>query len=133
MTTGTGGRHVFLERQGAEAASGLLYLHFVVSILETDGRDMASGPGRRTVAAREFKAHCLQLMREISETREEIIITRHKSPIARLVPIGPEQTPIRGRDKGRMRILGDIVTSAFDDEHFDMEDDPERAIDPVAR
>ena len=64
-------------------------------------------------------------------TREEIIITRHKNPIARLVPIAPEQAPIRGRDKGRMRILDDIVASAFDDEQFDIEDNPERAIDPV--
>ena len=92
---------------------------------------MGRAPGERVVAAREFKAHCLQLMREISETREEIIITRHKNPIARLVPIEAEQAPLRGRDKGRMRILDDIVTSGFDDEHFDIEDNPERAIDPV--
>ena len=92
---------------------------------------MDSLPEERTVAAREFKAHCLQLMREINETREEIIITRHKNPIARLVPIEPEPAPIRGRDKGRLRIFDDIVASAFDDEHFDIEDNSERAVDPA--
>lgn len=93
---------------------------------------MVSPPRERIVAAREFKAHCLQLMREINETREEIIITRHKNPIARLVPIEPEKAPLRGADKGRMRIFDDIVTSAFDDERFDIEDSPERVIDPAA-
>ena len=48
-------------------------------------------------------------------------------------PIQPKQVLIRGRDKGRIRILGDIIASAFDDEWFEVENDPEQVIDPLTR
>ena len=92
----------------------------------------AFGQQARTVAAREFKTHCLQLIREVGETGEEIIITRHKKPVARLAPVQKEFIPLSGMDKGRLKIYGDIVASAWDDESFDMEDNPEKVLDPVA-
>lgn len=86
----------------------------------------------RTVSAREFKTHCLQLIREVEETGEEIIITRHKKPVARLAPVKKEFIPLSGRDKGRLKIYGDIVSSVWDDESFDIEDNPDKVLDPVA-
>ena len=86
----------------------------------------------RTVAAREFKTHCLQLVREVGETGQEIIITRHKKPVARLAPVQKEFVPLSGMDKGRLEIYGDIVSSVWDDESFDMEDNPDKVLDPVA-
>lgn len=85
-----------------------------------------------TVSARDFKTHCLQLIREVEETGQEIIITRHKKPVARLAPVQKEFIPLAGRDKGRLKIYGDIVSSVWDDESFDMEDNPEKVLDPVA-
>lgn len=86
----------------------------------------------RTVAAREFKTHCLQLIREVGETGEEIIITRHKKPVARLAPVQKEFVPLSGLFKDRIEIYGDIVASAWDDESFDIEDNPDKVLDPVA-
>ncbi len=37
-----------------------------------------------------------------------------------------------GIDKGRLKIYGDIVVSAWDDESFDIEDNPDKVLDPVA-
>lgn len=91
----------------------------------------APDPKPRTVAAREFKTHCLQLIREVGETGTEIVITRHNQPVARLAPIQTEMVPLSGRDKGRMQIFGDIVASAWDDESFDIEDNPDRVVDPT--
>ena len=90
------------------------------------------GQQTRTVAAREFKTHCLQFIREVGETGEEIIITRHKKPVARLAPVKKEFVPLSGIDKGRIEIHGDIVSSVWDDESFDMEDNPDKVLDPVA-
>ena len=81
--------------------------------------DSPSGEGPRMVGAREFKTRCLQLIREVEETGEEIIITRHKKPVARLAPVKREFVPLSGIDKGRIKIYGDIVSSVWDDESFD--------------
>lgn len=39
------------------------------------------------IAAGQFKAQCLKLMDKVQQTREEIIITKHGQPVARLVPV----------------------------------------------
>ena len=92
--------------------------------------DSPSGEGPRMVGAREFKTHCLQLIREVGETGEEIIITHHKKPVARLAPVQQEFIPLSGLFKDQIEIYGDIVSSVWDDESFDMEDNPDRVLDP---
>jgi len=42
---------------------------------------------RREVAAAEFKARCLELMDRVRETGTEYVITKHGTPVARLVPV----------------------------------------------
>lgn len=44
-----------------------------------------------SIGAGDFKAKCLQLLNEIAEHRETLIITKRGKPIARLVPVEPEQ------------------------------------------
>ncbi len=63
------------------------------------------------IAAGEFKAKCLSLMDLINERKEEIIITKHGEPIARLVPFKQELPDLCGFLKGSMKIKGDIVHS----------------------
>lgn len=41
----------------------------------------------RQVGAGEFKARCLQLMDEVGRSGIEIVITKHRKPVARLVPV----------------------------------------------
>lgn len=64
----------------------------------------------RKVAAGEFKTHCLALMDEVQAKRETIIITKRGKPIARLSPVEKEADDIFGFMKGKIKIIGDIVS-----------------------
>ena len=61
------------------------------------------------IKASEFKAKCLKLMDAVSETGEEIVITKNGEPVAKLVPYRVRPASIFGIDKDSIRILGDIV------------------------
>ncbi len=88
-------------------------------------------PPVRTVGAREFKDNCLQILREVKETGETVVVTRHKVPIAQIsAPRIKASGSLFGRCAGELRILGDITEAAFDPEEFDMEARPERVLDP---
>ena len=94
--------------------------------------DAASAPPpARTVGAREFKDNCLRILREVNESGESVVVTRHKVPIARISAPGPERpAAIFGRCAGELRILGDIEAPAFDPDEFDVEARPDRLLDP---
>lgn len=62
------------------------------------------------IKAAEFKAKCLQLMNDVQKSHEEIVITKHGKPIAKLVPV--EAKPERrlfGYLKDITFIKGDII------------------------
>lgn len=64
----------------------------------------------RTVGAGEFKVHCLALMDRVDQTGEEIIITKHRKAVARLVPASPRATrPFVGRAQRSLHVVGDLV------------------------
>ena len=65
--------------------------------------------GARTVKASEFKAKCLKLMDEVADSGKEIVITKNGRPVSRLVPYREKPKSLFGIDKGRIRILGDII------------------------
>ena len=83
----------------------------------------------RYIKASEFKAKCLQLMDEVAETGQEIIITKRGNPVAKLTPYQQPRKAPWGADKGRMRILGDII-SPIDEEEVDVLADPDRVLNP---
>ena len=63
-----------------------------------------------TIAAGEFKTHCLQLMDQVHTQRRSFVITKRGNPVAKLVPVDDEAAvPVFGCMKGRVRIQGDIV------------------------
>lgn len=41
----------------------------------------------RTIAAGQFKAHCLRLLDEVAETGETIVVTKRGRAVARLTPV----------------------------------------------
>lgn len=41
---------------------------------------------KREIPAGEFKTHCLRLLDEVKETREEIYVTKRGKVVAKLVP-----------------------------------------------
>ena len=66
--------------------------------------------GTRTMKASEFKAKCLRLMDEVAESGEEIVITKNGRPVARLAPYRERPKSLFGVDRGRIQVLGDIVS-----------------------
>lgn len=64
---------------------------------------------RRTIPAGEFKAKCLKLMDEVAATGEEIVVTKHGRPVAKLAPILGDRPSLFGCMRGTVTILGDII------------------------
>ena len=62
----------------------------------------------KTISAAAFKARCLTLMDDVSNTRETVVITKRGKPVAKLVPVEAENDEFIGRLKGIIQIVGDI-------------------------
>ncbi|MBW4552118.1 MAG: type II toxin-antitoxin system prevent-host-death family antitoxin [Aphanocapsa sp. GSE-SYN-MK-11-07L] len=63
------------------------------------------------VAAGQFKAQCLQLMDQVQQTHQEIVITKHGRPVAKLVPVESDtKRSILGYLQDTVQIPGDIVS-----------------------
>ena len=82
----------------------------------------------RTMKASEFKAKCLKLMDEVAETGEEIVITKHGKPTARLVAYRAAPKSWFGADHGKIEILGDIVSPI--DVQWEAEFNPDQVLNP---
>lgn len=62
------------------------------------------------MAAGKFKAQCLQLMDLVSETHQQVVVTKRGKAVAALVAIEPETPrPIFGRLRGRLEASTDII------------------------
>ncbi len=64
----------------------------------------------KTMPAGKFKVHCLAVMDEVQSKREAVIITKRGKPVAKLVPIEKEKDEIFGFLKGKVTVLGDVVS-----------------------
>lgn len=64
--------------------------------------------------AGQFKAQCLQLMDLVQEKHISIVITKHGTPVAKLVPLDETTINLFGALKGSMRIVGDIIAPIDD-------------------
>jgi prevent-host-death family protein len=64
----------------------------------------------REVGAAEFKARCLELMNEVERLGTEIIITKHRKPVARLVPAHPASPRFCGALAGMVLEEHDLVS-----------------------
>ncbi len=71
------------------------------------------------VNATEFKAKCLKLMDEVQKTHEPVVITKRGKPVAKLVPVEPEEPKSGfGCMAGTIKIVGDII-SPIEDENWE--------------
>ena len=84
--------------------------------------------GSRTIKASEFKAKCLKLMDEVAESGEEIVITKNGRPTARLVAFVERPKTLFGIDRGKLEILGDIISPI--DVDWEVDTDPGRVLYP---
>ena len=72
----------------------------------------------KTIPAGTFKARCLAIMDEVASKRESVVITKRGKPVAKLVPISHEKDDIYGFLKGKVTILGDVVSPALTPEEW---------------
>lgn len=63
----------------------------------------------KTMAAGKFKALCLSVIDEVHDLREEVVITKHGKPMARLIPVKKNLDSIFGAMRGLGKITGDLV------------------------
>jgi prevent-host-death family protein len=73
----------------------------------------------RTLRASDFKAQCLAVLDEVAETGEAVVITKHGSPVAQLLPfLGPDPSP-QETLHGTVTFMGDVMSPAVDEEAWD--------------
>lgn len=65
----------------------------------------------KTVSVTEFKAHCLELVSEVSRTGEAVVLTKHGKPTAMVVPPPTDEKKKwrPGLFRGTTKIVGDII------------------------
>ncbi len=91
--------------------------------------DRDPAPGARTIKASEFKAKCLKLMDDVAESGEEIVITKHGRPVAKLAPCRPKPRGAPwGRDRDIIQIHGDLVAPIGVE--WEAETNPDRVLNP---
>ncbi|HZQ95952.1 MAG TPA: type II toxin-antitoxin system Phd/YefM family antitoxin [Candidatus Sulfotelmatobacter sp.] len=73
------------------------------------------------MAISEFKAKCLAVLDEVHKTKEPIMVTRFGKPVAEVVPPSPNAATGNwiGSMKDSMKILGDIVSPATDENEWE--------------
>jgi len=67
----------------------------------------------KQIAAGAFKAQCLAIMDQVSQSGEPVVITKHGKPVVKLVPAENSADDIFGYMKGKFKIVGDIVGPVF--------------------
>jgi prevent-host-death family protein len=63
----------------------------------------------KQMPAGEFKAQCLAVMDQVSQSGEPVLITKHGKPVAKLVPAERQTDDLFGYMAGKVKIVGDIV------------------------
>jgi antitoxin (DNA-binding transcriptional repressor) of toxin-antitoxin stability system len=61
-----------------------------------------------------FKDTCLALMDKVRDERTHVVITKHGTPVARLVPADLEAVSPFGFMRGTIMAEGDIISPDFD-------------------
>jgi prevent-host-death family protein len=72
----------------------------------------------KKMAAGAFKAHCLKVMDEVQKKRETIVITKHGKPVVKIVPADQSKDEIYGFLKGKVKIVGDVVSPILTPEEW---------------
>ncbi len=67
----------------------------------------------KKIGAGAFKANCLAIMDEVQAKRETVVITKRGKPVAKLVPVTDEKDDIFGFLRGKVIIVGDVVSPAL--------------------
>jgi prevent-host-death family protein len=66
----------------------------------------------KTIPAGAFKTNCLALMDEVQAKREELLITKHGKPVAKLIPVDSGVDDIFGLYAGKVQMMDDLIEPA---------------------
>ena len=66
--------------------------------------------GKGVIEASDFETQCLQVMDKVARNGEELVITKKGRPMFSLAPFREQPKSLFGIDKGRIEILGDLIT-----------------------
>jgi prevent-host-death family protein len=72
----------------------------------------------KKMAAGAFKANCLAVMDEVQAKRVTVVITKRGKPVAKLVPVEPQEDDFLGCLRGKVKIVGDVVSPALSPEEW---------------
>jgi prevent-host-death family protein len=74
------------------------------------------------IAISVFKAKCLSILERVEKTKVPIRITRHGKPVAEVVPAAPkvDRAALMGSMRNSIKILGDIVSPASDEDEWEV-------------
>ena len=72
----------------------------------------------KTIPAGKFKVHCLAIMDEVQAKRQAVVITKRGKPVAKLVPVEQKKDDIFGFFKGKIKVMGDVVSPALTPEEW---------------
>jgi prevent-host-death family protein len=74
------------------------------------------------IAISKFKATCLAVLERVRKTGKPILVTRFGQPVAEVVPPSVATPADRklGALRGTVKILGDIVSPASDEEDWEV-------------
>ena len=64
----------------------------------------------KSVAATEFKAHCLALLEEVRQTRQPLLVTRHGKPVVEISPYMSRSSEQPNPLKGSLLFEGDVIS-----------------------
>ena len=64
----------------------------------------------KTMSASVFKTNCLAVLDEVKAKRVAVVITKHRKPVAILVPVQTVVDDIFGFFRNRGRITGDLLS-----------------------
>lgn len=71
---------------------------------------MAKGlGGARVIGAAQFKARCLELLKDVHRRRAALVVTKHGKPIVRVVAYDEDVPETFGALRGTVTYQGDIV------------------------
>ena len=74
----------------------------------------------RSMGAAKAKAQFLGLLDEVETKREPVVVTKNGRPVAQVIPMPLEdRDPIFGFLKGKIEIVGDIMSPIHTDEEYE--------------
>jgi prevent-host-death family protein len=73
------------------------------------------------IAVSKFKATCLAVLEGVRRTGKPVLVTRFGKPLAQVVPpASPGRRRKLGTQRGKVRIVGDIIAPAVDENDWEV-------------